>query len=175
MKLNERLIELIMLRQAAMFTDKEFDLEMETISDLILNFKPNILHETKYAEDAFRKVLSKNMEFLANTFLLLGSSRTYKGENIFVNSTKPIPSDIIRFIKKDLVDPVTKKRRVSPTLIVVIYILDLLFRVNFTGEVEKSKFDSVEEEVNNLIKILENIAFYEFRDDLVFEISRRRV
>ena len=175
MKLNERLIELIMLRQAAMFTDKEFDLEMETISDLILNFKPNILHETKYAEDAFRKVLSKNMEFLANTFLLLGSSRTYEGENIFVNSTKPIPSDIIRFIKKDLVDPVTKKRRVSPTLIVVIYILDLLFRVNFTGEVEKSKFDSVEEEVNNLIKILENIAFYEFRDDLVFEISRRRV
>ena len=175
MKLNERLIELIMLRQAAMFTDKEFDLEMETISDLILNFKPNILHETKYAEDAFRKVLSKNMEFLANTFLLLGSSRTYEGENIFVNSTKPIPSDIIRFIKKDLVDPVTKKRRVSPTLIVVIYILDLLFRANFTGEIGKGNFDSVEEEVNNLIKILENVAFYEFRDDLVFGISRRRV
>ena len=175
MKLNERLIEFIMLRQGAMFRDKEFDLEMEMISDLILNSKPNILHETKYAEDAFRKVLSKNMEFLANTFLLLGSSRTYEGENIFVNSTKPIPSDIIRFIKKDLVDPVTKKRRISPTLIVVIYILDLLFRANFTGEIRICNFGSVGEEVNNLIKILENVAFYEFRDDLVFEISRRRV
>ena len=175
MKLNERLIELIMLRQGAMFRDKEFDLETEMISDSILNLKPNILHETKYAGDAFRKVLSKNMEFLANTFLLLGSSRTYEGENIFINRTKPIPSDIIRFIKKDLVDPVTKKRMISPTLIVVIYILDLLFRANFTGEIGGGNFDSVEEEVNGLINILENVAFYEFRDDLVFEISRRRV
>ena len=175
MKLNERVIELIMLKQAAMFMDNEFDLEMEKISDSILNSKPNILHETKYAEDAFRKVLSKNMEFLANTFLLSGSSRTYEGENIIINSTNPIPSDIIRFIKEDLVDPVTKKRRISPTLIVVIYILDLLFRANFTGEIRICNFGSVGEEVNSLINILENVAFYEFRDDLVFGISRRRV